>query len=139
FRYTFVLPDDGPWPGNGTSSDKLTIRATYGSVVRTFDVKIKNVQPQFVAAPVFWLGTVAAGTPIARVTGQLGDDGRVDVHTASVKWSGGKTTTTKDSVSFSLGCGPEAGRKAILDRELEAGGRVYPVEVRIADDDHPAD
>ena len=139
YRYTFSLPDDGPWPGNKTASDTLTIRAAYGSVVKTFEVKIINLPPRLIAAPLFSLGTDAAGKPVARVTVQLIDVGRMDEHTASVKWSDGKVTSTKDFVNIYFACGPDGGREATVERPLEAGEQVYPVEVRIADDDHPAD
>lgn len=139
YRYTFSLPDDGPWPGNGTPRDKLTIRAAYGSVEQTFDVLINNLPPRFIAPPVFSLGTDAAGQSVARVTVKLTDIGRVDTHTASVKWSDDKVTSTRDFADLDSSCGPDGGRIATVERKLEAGERVYPVEVRIADDDHPAD
>ncbi|MCA9159763.1 MAG: hypothetical protein KDA72_15620, partial [Planctomycetales bacterium] len=138
YSYHFFVPDDGPWPGNGTPTDKLIIRASYGSVVETKELTIKNLPPRFIAQPTFSVGKDTAGNSVARVSVQLADIGLVDVHTASVKWSDGIVTATQNFATIDNSCGPVRGRYATVERKLEPGQYVFPVEVRIADDDHVA-
>ena len=66
----------------------------------------------------------------------VADVGIHDVLTASVKWSDGQTTSSQAFVNIDNTCGPGAGRSVIVDRRLAAGESIYPVEVRVADDDH---
>lgn len=138
FQFHFFVPDDGPSPGNGTPTDKLTIRAAYGNVVATKDLTIKNLPPRYIAQPTFSVGKDAAGNSVARVGVQIADIGLVDVHTASVKWSDGIVTATQNFATIDNSCGPVRGRHATVERRLEPGQYAYPVEVRIADDDHAA-
>ncbi len=66
---------------------------------------------------------------------QLADIGLEDVHTASVQWNDGIVTSTQNFTTLDSSCGPVRGRYATVERKLEAGQYVYPLEVRIADDD----
>lgn len=135
FWHTFMLPDDGPWPGNGTISDKLTIRASYGNTVKTAEVTINNVAPRIFSQPTFSLFKDATGTSVARVRVQVADVGIHDVHTAVVKWSDGQTTSSQNATNINSSCGPAGGRSIVIERRLLAGESVVPTEVQVKDDD----
>ena len=135
FRYIFSLPDDGPWPGNGTSSDKLTIRAGYGTAVKSFELTVRNVAPRIIGTPSFSIGKDASGTPVARVIVTIADVGIHDNHTVKVKWSDGNSNSTLYFLNTNNTCGPGADRIVTVERRLAPGMSVYPVEVLVTDDD----
>ena len=80
------MRDDGPSPGNGTSQDRLTIRAEFVADVKEKNVEVKNVEPDLVGVPsVFY--HESNGERFAVVSFAVTDPGMNDVHTATLTWS----------------------------------------------------
>jgi|GEM_PF-1838380 len=93
FEVTFAVRDDGPSPGNGTASDPINVRASLADQTATTSATVLNVAPWFVRAPALTFETNAQGVPVAVVTAEFADPGRLDVHQLDIHWGDGRISS----------------------------------------------
>jgi hypothetical protein len=138
--------DDGPAPGNGTISDTSTIGVTVadddtqdGSSTTT--VVVHNVAPKFmdVVAPSVDEGHAAT------ISFVVDDPSKLDVFSFTVDWRDG-TTATIGGFGSANSSGDDGATHFEWDgttrqltlTHLYADNAIYPVEIRMADDDMAA-
>lgn len=130
FSTTRAFPDDNP---TGTLSDVFTVSITIGdddlgSDSESAQVTVNNVAPVLASlgnsSPE--CGGAAEGQAV-NVTGSFTDVGILDVHTATINWGDGNTTTA--TISESGGSGTFAGSHPY------AAGGIYTITVTLKDDD----
>jgi len=133
FSVTHQYLDDGPAPGNGTSSDTSSVLVTVtdnngGSGNAGTTVVVNNVNPVITSVSNSSpdCGDAAEGQSVT-ASASFTDVGTLDVHTASIDWGDGSTTA--GTVSESGGSGTASGSHAY------AQGGIYTITITLADDD----
>jgi hypothetical protein len=138
--------DDGPAPGNGTTSDVSIIGVTVAdddaqSGSNTTTVTVHNVAPVFQDV----VGDSIDEGDVATVSMNFSDPGQLDVFTANVNWKDGSTATISGlgSVDSSGVVGSTtfewtAATRQLTVSHLYADNANYEVVVRVADDDMAA-
>ena len=135
FTATHQYLDDGPSPGNGTASDDVLIGVRItdddGGIAEDLSaaiITVNNVDPQIVelsnSSPA--CGGAAEGETVS-LTGSFTDVGTLDLHSASIDWGDGTTSTA--TINETGGTG------TISDSHAYAAGGIYTVTVNLTDDD----
>ena len=138
--------DDGPAPGNGTTSDVSIVSVTVAdddaqNGNNTTIVTVHNVAPVFQDV----VGDSIDEGDVATVSMNFSDPGQLDVFTANVDWRDGSTATITGlgAVDASGVVGNTAYEWTAATRQLTvshlyADNANYQVVVRVADDDMAA-
>ena len=129
--FGFTMHDDGPSPGNGTSQDRLKIRAEFVDDVKEKNVEVKNVEPDLLGVPSVYYHE-SNGERLAVVSLSVIDPGVNDVHTATLTWSD-DVVTVSSGFTKSYTCSYVFTK--IISRTVLPGVQVSIKSLVVRDDD----
>jgi hypothetical protein len=132
----FAAEDDGPWPGNGTPSDQITVNASFASDTDSLDVTIRNIPPLITSPLSISYYQNALGKTIARASVSFVEASHRDTHKLKVTWGDGTVTTTS-VIEANEAC--SAHFSGFVEREVSPGVNLLPTTVDVSDDDTGTD
>jgi hypothetical protein len=132
--FGFVFPDDGPWPGNGTSSDPVTIVALYDGVQGESTLTVENDVPRFVGKPTLSFAPSSSQQSVVSLSIPIADDGVNDRHAVKVRWGDGTVTQGLDGIVRQV-CTEMVGKTLTATRSVTPGVELYPITITVTDDD----
>jgi hypothetical protein len=131
---SFRFSDDGPSPGNGTSSDNVVVNAYFAGDSESKTIEVRNQDPYFASHPSLLFSSNDDGENIAIVDVAISDKGRFDDHTVEVTWGDG-TTTTVDAPYDEFSENYAVSKSVQVERVVSPGDDVFPLTVSVTDDD----
>ncbi len=134
FTHTFgPVSDDGPSPGNDTSSDAITVSAKVQEYEDSNSVgaTVHNVAPRFTDHPSLTFDLDEDGNRTVTVQAEFSDVAS-DRHTATVTWGDSTTTTTEDDSD------DDSDTTVDITRDITSAANplIQPLTVTIEDDDN---
>ena len=131
---SFDVPDDGPWGGNGTSSDNLKINISFAGDTATDTLAIDNVAPLFAYHPELSVIETAPNSYEAKLTILVVDVGIQDKHKAIVRWGDGVVTESEFVQSDFC----SIGKTVSVIRYISSNSVLLPLSINVEDDDRGA-
>jgi len=128
----YHVRDDGPSPGNGTSSDPIDVHVQFAGDSQTKTITAENVAPQIVTSAALTYDSDQYGNTLATVSVSFYDPGYLDTFTASVTWGDG-VVSESNSLSFSGIVGVL--RTVSVTRQINTGTTLIPLKIDVSDDD----
>jgi len=122
-------------PGNGTSFDKLRIKAYLADAEGAEVITVLNANPHIIGVPSISHTKDANGNDLVRVTVQITDRGVNDIHAVWVEWSDGvRLGSSQYQPAQTCVVGGPA-KTFVVERVVNPTVRPLPFTITVRDDD----